>query len=644
MNHFLDSKVIFGINAPIFAWVAVAIVSVFAVIAIFWLTVRIRLISSSSKRLSRSLTSLKGPTLGSGLSLPEVERIKTYFEKAPRFRRTWTRLQSNLIRRSGARGDEYWLSSPTSELVQSSTVADFQINREWYGAIPGILTGFGLSVTFIAILAALLHVSVDSNNQVQGIQDLIKGLSGKFVSSIAALLASTIFIIFEKQQFHWLDQAVSSLGEALSEIIPVLTPTHLLVELQKDMGEQSVAFRAFNADLSGRLKQSFSESMGPTLQRMVSAVEELNQLLRSAEAAKSDTISESLAGMISRLEGSLTQSLGRMGEQFSSSLSGTTMNQFSRLSESLAGAASVLEQMNSQNQATQTALTELVNFAKNSAAEQMALGRTQVEDLTNVLRSMLVQIEQATGSSVNNMGAALTALMADLSSKVTELTEQTRTSMVQTSQASADAANSVLKNASDWTATSKDQLAALIEKHTNQLSTADRLRAALDDSATRFTAAASQFNSILTKLQQVATDAGTCTTAMSGAAKSVRDVQETLKGVAGLSSVQVEKLSLAGKEQQELLARISQAMAQYQQTFSKVETSASALLQTLERNLVQHVELCKRGYESLAKVSDEHFASATQRLGASVDELSEYLQDLSEVMAARSSGKAGHGD
>jgi hypothetical protein len=151
----------------------------------------------------------------------------------------------------------------------------------------------------------------------------------------------------------------------------------------------------------------------------------------------------------------------------------------------------------------------------------MALGRTQVEDLTNVLRSMLVQIEQAMGSSVNNMGAALTALMADLSSKVVELTEQTRASMVQTSQASADVANSVLKNASDWTATSKDQLAVLIEKHTNQLSTADRLRASRDESATRFTAAASQFNSILTKLQQVTTDAGTCTTAMSGAAKGV---------------------------------------------------------------------------------------------------------------------------
>lgn len=411
------------------------------------------------------------------------------------------------------------------------------------------------------------------------------------------------------------------------------------------MEEQSVAFRAFNADLSGRLKQSFSESMGPTLERMISAIENLNQVLRTSEEAKSDTITDSLAGMMSRLEQSLTHSLATMGEQFTASLSGNTMAQFSRLSESLAGAASVLDQMNTQNQGTQAALTELVAFAKNSAAEQMALGRTQVEDLTNVLRSVLVEIERATGSSMNNMGAAMTALMSDLSLKVAELTEQTRTSMVQASQASTEAAKSILKDAGEWTATSKEQLATLIEKHTTQLDTADRLTSALNESASQFVAASAQFSLILNKLQQVSADAGTCTTAMSGAAKAVKDSQEGLQRVAGLSTSQVEKLSVAGRDQQDLLERISKAMEEYQQTFSKVETSASALLQTLERNLAQHLEICKRGYESLAKVSDEHFASATQRLGASVDELSEYLQDLSEALAATRSNVmvVGHG-
>ena len=85
-------------------------------------------------------------------------------------------------------------------------------------------------------------------------------------------------------------------------------------------------------------------------------------------------------------------------------------------------------------------------------------------------------------------------------------------------------------------------------------------------------------------------------------------------------------------------------MQQYEYTFAKVETSASSLLQIPERNLSPHLELCQKGYDSLIKVSDEHFSSATQRLGATVDELQEYLQDLSEVLATRSAGKAPHGN
>jgi len=643
VNQLIESRQFFGVTAPLFAWGAAALLLFFAAVAIVILIIKIRILRASCNSVSRLLAEKRRPTVGAGLSLSEVEGLREHFGKRPFLVNIWTQLEHKLIRRHGISGDEYWLSVPASDVLHSSAVTESQLNREWYEAIPGLLSGTGLLVTFIAILVALMHVRLEGN-QVKGLDLLIGGLSGKFVSSIAALFAATVFVIFEKQQFHSLDRSISKLADSVAAIVPILTPTHLLVELQKDMGEQSVAFRSFNADLSGRLKQSFSESMGPTLERMVTTIEDMNNLLRASEAAKTDTLSESLAGMISRLEGSLTQSLSKMGEQFTSSLSGNTMAQFSKLAESLGGAAAVLEQMNSHNQTTQTALTDLVTFAKDSAAEQMALGKTQVEDLTNVLRSMLVQIEQATGSSVNNMGAALTAMMADLSSKVVDLNEQTRASMAQTTQASTDAAKSVLKEASDWSATSKERLAALFDKLATQLTSTDHLKEALDKSATQFIGAASQFNSIIAKLQQVSTDAGVCTTAMSGAAKAIKDSQDGLQRVAGLSSTQVEKLSMAGRDQQELLERISQAMNKYKQTFVEVESSASALLQTLEKNVVQHLELCKRGYESLIKVSDEHFETATRRLGASVNDLSEYLDDLSEVMAVRASGKAGHGD
>lgn len=643
VNLLIASKQFIGINAPLFAWMAALILLLSALWASATLFVKVYKFRASEKKLQSALAKLPKTTLGTALTLTGLDQIRLEFTKLPLFSRCWTQLQQKVIRRTGASGDEYWLSVPASEILERSSVTDAYINREWYDAIPGILAGTGLLVTFVAILVALLHVHL-KNNRVEGIDLLIEGLSGKFVSSIAALLAATLFVIFEKTQLHKLDRSVTDLTDAIDAVIPALTTMHVLVELQKDMGEQSVAFRAFNADLAGRLKQSFSESMGPTLERMVIAVEDLNHLLRAAEAAKSDTISESLGGMISRLETSLADSLGKMGEQFTSSLSGSTMTQFARLSDSVAGTASVLEQMNTQNQATQSALTELVTFAKNSTTEQMALGRSQIEDLTNVLRSVLTQIEQTTGSSVKDMGAALTALMSDLSTRVTELTEHSRTTMAQSSQASADVAKAVLKDASDWSVASKEQLATLIEKHTSQLNTVDRLRGALEESANRFNTSASHFNSILVTLQKIVSDTSVCTTAMSGAAKAVKDSQDSLQRIAGLTSTQVENLALAGREQQNLIGRISQAMQQYEYTFAKVETSASSLLQTLERNLSQHLELCQKGYDSLIKVSDEHFSSATQRLGATVDELQEYLQDLSEVLATRSAGKAPHGN
>jgi hypothetical protein len=88
---------------------------------------------------------------------------------------------------------------------------------------PGLLTGTGLLVTFIAILVALLRVRL-VGNRAEGMALLIEGLSGKFVSSIAALFAATLLVMFEKTQFHSLDRSISKLADAVATVMPALTP------------------------------------------------------------------------------------------------------------------------------------------------------------------------------------------------------------------------------------------------------------------------------------------------------------------------------------------------------------------------------------------------------------------------------------
>src|SRR5262252_1202649 len=104
--------------------------------------------------------------------------------------------------------------------------------------------------------------------------------------------------------------------------------------------------------------------MGPTLARMVSAIDDLNQLLRAAEAQKQESITGSLEGLLNRLEASMTGALSQMGNRFQESLSGGAMSEFEKVTDSLSGAASLLERMNAQFMTTQEKFAEVVDLAK----------------------------------------------------------------------------------------------------------------------------------------------------------------------------------------------------------------------------------------------------------------------------------------
>ena len=131
---------------------------------------------------------------------------------------------------------------------------------------------------------------------------------------------------------HNLTKTLRHLVAALDALVPRLTPAHLLNDIRRYMmeeqsttfkhfssdlstllddirrymEEQSAACKHFNSDLSTKLKQGVEEGMGPTRDRMVGAIEELNQLLRATEAQKSDAITGSLEGLLQNFGHSLT--------------------------------------------------------------------------------------------------------------------------------------------------------------------------------------------------------------------------------------------------------------------------------------------------------------------------------------------------
>jgi hypothetical protein len=133
-----------------------------------------------------------------GLPQTAYEAVGRLFQSTP-LGSLWDGFDAQLVVRRDARGDDrYWTSASAETVFNEGSVLEPRLNRNFCTAIPGIVTGFGLLCTFAAILFALLGVHL-VDNRFAGLDKLVSGLSGKFLTSLAALLAATLLLLCESR-------------------------------------------------------------------------------------------------------------------------------------------------------------------------------------------------------------------------------------------------------------------------------------------------------------------------------------------------------------------------------------------------------------------------------------------------------------
>lgn len=639
------TKTLWGLTAPWFAWVAAVALLVFPLLALIFLWWKVRTESKRVEGAAKRIDQLRSRIpfdARSGLSVAALNQLSEVFPKSSPLHGPWNSFAADMVsRRPGSGEEQHWASESAESAFSAEAVYGGRINLGFYSSLPAIVTGTGLLFTFLAILVALLDVKITETQQITGLDLLIQGLSGKFVSSIAALLSATIFLFFERVLLHRLTRVRLNLIGSLNAFVPKVTSARLLAEVQRDISEQSIAFRSFNADLSTKLRQGFSEGLGPTIQRMVESIEELNNHLRAAESQKQESITGSVSSLVQNLQQSITSSLQSMGDKFKESLSGTATDEFTKVTESLGGAARLLENMNAQFMGTQTAMTELVNLAKSSTAEQLALGKTQVEDLTNILRQFMVHMNETAGSSVNQMAATLTSVVHDLSNKVSDLGVRMAETLHKNAEQASSTAAAVVDRADKWSSQSAHQLEHLIgqlEAHSkNTKEIEDTLMAALG----LFNNSLSQYASLNAGLNKIANEVNAMASSAAGAAHSATESQRSLQQISVQTASQLERLAEANQRQQAVWTEIQESMKQFQMIFGQTERAASQLLNQISAHTTSYLEVTKKGYEEVVKVADEHFTQAAKKLGASVNELDEYLQDLTETLQKAQGGADG---
>jgi hypothetical protein len=242
----------------------------------------------------RSFRLRAGTERGRGLDPALFEEVRDLCGSLPEPCKTWwLSIEENVVTYASPGGDlGCYLGTPPREILPEESVSERYYHGSFYQAVPGILTGLGLMLTFISILVALtgLHVSVANDTEtVVGIKELIEGLAGKFVSSIIGLALSIAFVLIERK---WCERRLSNayedLLEATAKLIPAITPTRIQLDVQALAARQAASIESMNARIAAFLN-------------MVSVANESVPRMAAALAGDVEQFSERLEGLSNSL-------------------------------------------------------------------------------------------------------------------------------------------------------------------------------------------------------------------------------------------------------------------------------------------------------------------------------------------------------
>lgn len=608
LTPLIEPILIFGKEVPLFIVIVSVILilsTIFQMARLWWqASGHLHSLSEVVKHLLKE--NRKGRRHNEGVTQSEIDSLKGIFDasKSESLQDSWIDYESQLVQKADGL---YWSSTAADKIFTDANIVS--LNRDWYSSFPGVITGLGLLFTFLAILVALLNVDV-VEGQVKGVDLLIRGLSGKFISSIVALACATVFVIFEKNRFHKIDGTRSKLASLLDRRIAQLSATQVLVDISgfisrldadtadgfvalkteldqmgKNVGNVNTSVQDLGTSLVPILVQGVGESVNPMINKMVETIDELNKFLRRAEETRNNQVNDNLTGLLSQLKEDLSNVFGEMSGNFKESLTGSTQGQFEGITQTLGQTANLLGSMNSQFESSQ-----------------------------NSLRSVMSEVS-----------TTMSDLMTGLSQRVELLGQQMSETVTVKSQDVVSAAQDVVTQVNQLSAANEHRLEQLLTTHDIQLTRVEETSSALQS-------VIGEFNRLMGGLRETSEVSAASVAGITTAATLISDAATKASGVHQQLQLISEHVKESQEHQETVWQGISDNLGNYQNLFKQTEGSATTLLSQIGTNLANYQEVTQNGFNGLVQTADQHFTNAVQRLKGTVDELGEVLEDLTEQL------------
>ncbi|MGL5235144.1 MAG: hypothetical protein ACRC8Z_10385 [Empedobacter falsenii] len=479
-----------------------------------------------------------------------------------------------------------------------------QVNQNDLDLIPSMFTTIGILGTFGGIAYGLWFFNPDDIEN--SIPTLLNGLKTAFFASIAGIACSIVFsklISFikyknEKNVLSDETNALNKLNEIISELRKdfssiddngnTIKPGNVLRDLYKESQKQSNALQTFSSELVMNISAGFEQILNNPAEGVVAELKLLKSEIEILGNKLKDPATDMTQGIVKELQ----ESMGRMVEEFKTSMSGDTKNEMEHLAKLLGQAGSSLtdfpiklqnmtDNLNQNFRGLQEVVQQISKQTLSQSEESTNQMKKQVEDMSEILRNKVGDLQTGQQSL---------------------LTEQSRN--LQVSENLLSAFNTSIEKMNGLSAEVNGSISKLNQAQTELekiVSTFRNVSQEINTSSSRFGESQNEFSKHSNQFLQ-------------NNSNTITEIQKSLETAKGVSADYAQKFEIIEKGLQDIFGKITIGLQDYQNTVSE----------SLETYLSKYTDALTKTAESLAGASSKQ-----------EDILEELTEQLSKLNARR---------
>lgn len=458
-------------------------------------------------------------------------------------------------------------------------------NEHLFDFIPHLFPTLGILFTFLGIAIGLWNF--DSNNIEKSIPELMNGLKTAFLVSIFGVALLVGFSFWTNVKKKKLEegvlsdetQAINKLIDTINELRKDLTSSdengnvirtgNVLRDIYKESLKQSNALQTFSSDLALTISAGFEQILNNPTEGVVAEL----KLVKAEIESLGNKLKDPATDMTQNIVKELQESMGKMIEEFKTSMSGDTKNEMEQLAKILGEAGGSLSDFPMKLQNMTDNLNENFRGLQDVVKQISQQTLSQSEDSTNAMKKQVEDMSEILRSKVGDLQYGQQSL----------LTEQSKN--LQVSENLLSAFNTSIENMNGLSTGVTQSINKLNEAQLALANTISNFRNASQD----INASSSKFGESQLLFSQHSNEF------LQNNSNTIEEIQKSLEKAKGVSADYAHKFEIIERGLQDIFSKISTGLKDYQETVSG----------SLETYLGKYTEHLTKTAEALAGASSK---------------------------------------